>query len=121
MKVQTRTDRNIENHEGLGHHVENVVTTTLERFSEQVTRVAVHLSDINGGKPGDDDKRCVMEVRLEGHQPIVASDHAGNVHQAIKGAANKLYKALDSALGRLASSKRIPPPPLLEREPALEG
>ena len=41
--------------------------TRCERFSAHITRVEVHLGDENAGKRGSDDKRCMMEARLEGH------------------------------------------------------
>jgi ribosome-associated translation inhibitor RaiA len=114
MKVQLNTDRNIEGRDALAAHVEEVVESTLGRFGDQITRVEVHLSDENAGKGGTDDKRCVMEVRPEGRPPVTVSDQAGNLHQAIKGAAAKLLAALDSDLGRLGrrqrDSLRSPPP-----------
>ncbi|MBE0545141.1 MAG: HPF/RaiA family ribosome-associated protein [Verrucomicrobia bacterium] len=64
------------------------------------TRVEVHLSDENGEKTGGRDKRCMMEARLEGHQPIAVTDEAETIAQAIDGAADKLKSALDSTLGR---------------------
>ena len=45
--------------------VEAVVRGALDRFSEQITRVEVHLSDENSDKKfGTDDKRCLLEARL---------------------------------------------------------
>lgn len=61
-----------------------------------VTRLEVHLSDQNGGKSGQRDKRCVMEARLEGRQPIAASDDATTLDQAVRGAADKLARLIDS-------------------------
>ncbi len=106
MQIQVNTDRNIEGHEALAAHVQSVVETQIGRFSEQVTRIEVHVSDVNGHKTTDQDKRCLMEARLAGRQPIAVSDQAGNVRQAVDGAAHKLKRALDSTLGRLASRDR---------------
>jgi len=102
MKVILNTDSNIQGDEALAGHVDGVVESVLGRFAPQMTRVEVHLSDVNGGKAGDQDKRCVMEARLEGRQPMSVDNDADTVRAAISGAAHKLKRALDSSLGRLA-------------------
>ncbi len=102
MKVILNTDSNIQGDEALADHVDGVVESVLGRFASQLTRVEVHLSDVNAGKGGDQDKRCVMEARLEGRQPMIVDSDADTVRAAISGAAHKLKRALDSSLGRLA-------------------
>jgi len=47
MQIQINTDGNIEGKERLAEQVEAVVRDNLDRFSEQITRVEVHLSDEN--------------------------------------------------------------------------
>ena len=104
MQIQINTDHNIEGHEGLTDHVSNVVQDALSQFREHITRVEVHLSDENGpGKDlttGSGDKRCMMEVRIEGRPPLAVTAHAASVHQAIDGAAHKLARLIESNLGR---------------------
>ncbi|MEO7254707.1 MAG: HPF/RaiA family ribosome-associated protein [Casimicrobium sp.] len=114
MKIQVNTDAHIEGHEALATHVSTTVEHALRHFHDRVTRVEVHLSDENGGKSGAHDKRCVMEARLEGRQPIAATDEAASLHQAIRGAADKLARLIDSQLGRVASSVRTPDMPMEE-------
>jgi hypothetical protein len=101
MQIQVHTDSNIEGREKLMVHVQGVVESTLSRFRERVTRVGVHLGDENGHKAGQDDKRCMMECRIEGHQPMAVTHHAANLDQAINGAADKLVRVIESTLGRL--------------------
>jgi len=101
MKIQINTDSNIEGSEELTQQTQAVVESALERFAEHITRVEVHLSDENGDKGGTD-KRCVMEARLEGMQPVAVTDQAENMEQAINGAADKLERLLDHELGRLS-------------------
>ena len=102
MQVQVHTDANIEGREGLIKHVRSVVEDTLSRFRGRVTRVEVHLNDEHSAqKSGRDDKRCVMEARLDGHQPVAVTAHAPSVHQAINAAADKLLRHVESTLGRL--------------------
>ena len=102
MKVILNTDSNIQGDQALARHVDDVVENALGRFSAQVTRVEVHLSDANAGKAGSADKRCLMEARVEGRQPMVADNDADTVEAAIGGAARKLQRVLDSSLGRLS-------------------
>lgn len=101
MKIQLNTDRNVDGPAGLATHVSGVVESALVHVSTHVTRVEVHLSDENSNsKGGDTDKRCVMEARLEGRQPIAVVHSAPTVDQAIDGAADKLSRLIDNTLGR---------------------
>lgn len=101
MQIQVNTDKNIEGHENLVTQVEATVTRSLSRFSAYVTRVEVHLSDENGDKNGQYDKRCMMEVRLEGRHPTAVTCEAATLAQAVDGAVDKLKNSLQSTLGRL--------------------
>ena len=100
MHVQTNTDRNIQASEALAAQVEAAVISALGRFVEQVTRVEVHLSDENAGKGGGDDKRCLMEARLEGRPPTAVTHRAATVEHALIGAAGKLARTLESLFAR---------------------
>lgn len=101
MQIQINTDDHVDGTEALGRHVRAVVQTTMNRFSDRISRVEVHLGDENGHKGGPMDKRCMMEVRLEGRQPTAVTHHADTIHQAIAGAADKLERAVENVLGRL--------------------
>ena len=100
MHVQTHPDRNVQASEALVVHVEAAVISALGRFAEQVTRVDVHLSDENGAKGGADDKRCVMEARLEGRPPTAVTHQAATVEEAMNGAAGKLARWIEGTLAR---------------------
>jgi len=101
MHIQINTGHNIEGHEALAAHVSGVVESAVGRFSDYLTRVEVHLTDEVGHKSGQDDKRCVMEARFQGRQPIAVTHHAGSVHQAVDGAADKLTRLVESTIERL--------------------
>jgi len=101
MKIQINTDNHIAGREELAEEAEATVENTLGHLAEHITRLEVHLSDENSDKGGGHDKRCLMEARLEGHQPIAVSDEAETISQAIDGAAEKLKRSLDHTLGRL--------------------
>jgi ribosome-associated translation inhibitor RaiA len=104
MQVLVHTDNHIKGSDELSTRVEATVEGALERFGPQVIRVEVHLHDLNGHKHGID-KRCVMEARLAGHQPLAVSHDAASLDDAIAGAADKLEKSLDHTLGRLDHKK----------------
>jgi ribosome-associated translation inhibitor RaiA len=104
MKIQINTDNHITGREALVEQAEATVTSALGHLAEQITRVEVHLSDENGEKTGVRDKRCMMEARLEGHQPIAVTDEADSLDEAIAGAADKLKRSLDHTLGRVHDS-----------------
>ena len=106
MQIKTNTDNTIEHHSSLDDHVDTVVKGAVQRFGEQITRVEVHLSDKVKEKSADGENRCLMEARVTGYQPVVVSAHAATLHQSIASAADKLERAIDSALGRLHDSHR---------------
>jgi len=114
MQIQINTDHNIEGREALAAQVSATVESALSRVSEHITRVEVHLSDEKANKSGQNDKRCMMEARLEGRQPIAVTDEAATLDEAVGGAADKLARLIESTLGRLRhqqSHRTDPLPP----------
>ena len=106
MKIQINTDDNIEGGNEFFRNVTALVESVLGHLAEHLTRVEVHLSDENSEKGGSRDKRCMMEARPEGHQPIAVTHAAETIDLAIDGAALKLKKNLDHAFGRLVAARR---------------
>lgn len=103
MQVQIHTDHHIEGTEAMNHWVSSSVKDALARFSAQISRVEVHLSDENSGKKtSPENKQCMLEARLEGHQPLAVKHHAASLNQALDGAAEKLVRLIDNTLGRTA-------------------
>ena len=100
MQIQVNTDHNVEGHEELARRIEAEVSASLSRFSGQITRVEVHLRNENAGKSGGVDKRCLMEARPTGHQPVAVSHQGATLEEAFSGAAKKLQRSLESTLGR---------------------
>jgi ribosome-associated translation inhibitor RaiA len=102
LQIQINTDGNIDGHEQLAQQVEAIVRDGLQRFTAKLTRVEVHLSDENSDKKsGAEDKRCLLEARLAGHQPIAVSHEAATTELAVEGALEKLTHLLDGTLGRM--------------------
>lgn len=108
MQVQINTAHDIRHDEGLGAWITEVVESALAHSSDRVTRVEVHLSDENARKNGRHDKRCMMEARLEGRNPVAVTDHAATLDKAVKTAAGKLARMIESAVARAAEFKAPP-------------
>lgn len=103
MQIEVRTDHTIEGREALVSHIKSVVESELDRFSERITRVEVHLSDVNGHKGGHDETRCVMEARLQGRPAIAVTHQEATLNQAVDGAAGKLKRLIESTVSRESS------------------
>ncbi len=101
MKIQINTDKNITASDELSAYLESTISDTLTRFSDKITRLEVHLSDENSRKEGLDDKRCMLEARIEGMQPIAVTNQAGSTEQALSGALDKLEASLHTIFGKL--------------------
>ncbi len=101
MQIQVNTGHNVEGHEEFSDQVRTKIEDALNRFSKHVTRVEVHISDENSDKGGMNDKRCLMEARLEGRQPIAVTHQAESLNLAVQGAIDKLKNVIESTLDRL--------------------
>jgi ribosome-associated translation inhibitor RaiA len=99
VQIQINTGRNVEVDDLLTADVEAAVASAIGRFGERITRVEIHLSDENADKGGRD-TRCLMEARVAGLPPIAVDVKANSTREAVRGAAGKLERALDSRLGR---------------------
>ena len=110
MQVLVNSDHHIVGDEELTGRVQGVVEGRLERFAGRITRVEVHLNDLNSGKLGERDKRAMMEARIGGLKPIAVSHEARTLTEAIHGAADKLERAIANALGKLEDKNGRSPP-----------
>jgi ribosome-associated translation inhibitor RaiA len=110
MQVLVNSDHHIVGGEDLTERVQGVVEGRLERFAKRITRVEVHLNDLNGNKLGERDKRCLMEARVGGLKPIAVSHEAPTLTEAIHVAADKLERALAHAFGKMEDTAGRTPP-----------
>lgn len=100
MNIQYNSDNHMSIHEGYEAKLDELLKKELDRFSERITRVEVHLSDENGPKGGQEDRRCLLEVRLAGMNPIAVTETGATHDKAIKGAIDKLKSTLSSVIGK---------------------
>ena len=101
MQVQVNTDDHIHGGESLARWITDECKSRLSRFQDHVTRLEVFLSDLDAGKSGANDKRCRLEARPAGRQPVTVTADADKVADAFTGAAEKLVRALEHDLGRV--------------------
>jgi len=103
MTIQINSDNNLTVHKEFRAQLQSQIFEELSRFSDHITRLEVHLSDENGNKDAVNDKRCMLEARLEGMKPIAVTNIANNHEQAVEGAVEKLKSSLDTIYGRLSN------------------
>ncbi|MCP3915300.1 MAG: HPF/RaiA family ribosome-associated protein [bacterium] len=80
--------------------IETSVNKALAPRAEQLTRVEVHLQDQNAQKGGID-KRCLIEARPRGMDPLVAEHVDVGIREACRGALDKIQRVLEKRFGRL--------------------
>jgi ribosome-associated translation inhibitor RaiA len=107
MRIQINTHDTAGDDEFTGR-VETAIASGLDRFADQITRVEVHLADVNAGKGGPADKRCMIEARPTHHAPVAVTHQAETIPLAIDGAIEKARKALDKALAARTDHKGRP-------------
>lgn len=101
MQIQVNTDRHVEGGEALKEKVSDIVARAIDRFSDRITRLEIHLADVNSGvRSGPDDMRCTVEARLAGMRPISTTHHAATIEQAVAGAVDKLETMLRRTIER---------------------
>ncbi len=101
MLIQFNTDNRITGDEALAAQAEDIIASRLNRFSSKLSRVEVHLADVNGPKGGSDDIVCTIEARPEGGNPVTVKGNAGQVETALRDAADKMQALLDTHFGKL--------------------
>ncbi len=101
MLIQFNADKNLTVHEDFNDKLSTLLKDKLSRFSEHITRIEVHLSDDNGSKQGPDDKKCLLEARVEGRPPVAVSATAKNYEVAVEAAISKLRSSLDTIFDKL--------------------
>lgn len=101
MHVEVSTDtRTATDTAGVAADVE----AGLARFRDRLTRVGVHLSDVNGPRGGPD-SRCVLEARAAGRQPVAVTNDAASPNEAVSGAIEKMDRLLSATFDRLDDLK----------------
>ena len=101
MQILLNSDNHIAGTLELTERVESELQAALDRFADRLTRVEVHLKDVNSVKGGNDDIACTIEARPRGLPPVVVTEHAASVALALSSAADTMQGALERTFGRL--------------------
>ncbi len=101
MLIQFNANNLLQGIEEQREQLTEYISDSLERFDEHLTRIEVHLGDENGSKEGAADKRCSLEARIEGKDPVAVVHHADSYDYAVRGAVDKLEGLLDKMVERM--------------------
>ncbi len=100
MNIQLNADKILNVHETFGNHLEEIISKKLQRFSEHITTLEIHITDENGTKTGPNDIKCILEAHLKGMQSIIVTAIENTLEQSVHRAIDKLKDSLDSIIGR---------------------
>ena len=100
MQIQVRSNHTVQTSASLEEWARQELVKALERFGDELTSVEVHLADINSGRVSEDHKRCTIEARLNGRDPVAVHHQAERLDDALHGASDKLKRSLERELGK---------------------
>lgn len=103
MQIQINSDNNIVIDKRKEEYFSSMIEKSLNRF-DGITRIEVHLSDENSEKSGTDDKRCLLEVRMNNRQPIVVTNQSDTLEKSVTGSLEKIKSKIETILGKLRNS-----------------
>ena len=100
MQIQLNTGSGVAGKATLEEWASEHLRQQLHRFVEHVSRIDIQLSDVSGGRAYADDKRCTLGAKRIGASALVVQDNRAAVHQALRGAVDKLVRVLGSHVDR---------------------
>ena len=104
MQIEIQA-RNFSLTQALRGHIHRRLGFALNTRYEQIKRILVRLSDINGPRGGND-KCCLIQIVLPGQADVVIEDTESNLYAAIDRAANRASRTVTRRLGRLRDKSR---------------
>lgn len=107
MKVEISIDTRAADRNGVIASLAAEVENGLRHYRTRLTRVEVHMRDVNGPRSGND-HRCAMEARPAGLPPLAVTHEAANTADALKGAISKMNHLLASTFGKKDQIERVP-------------
>ena len=100
MQIQVHSNHTVNTSASLEEWARRELGQALDRFADEISCLEVHLSDINSDRVSEDHKRCMIEARLHGREPLAVNHQAPRLDEALYGACDKLTRSLDSTLGK---------------------
>ena len=104
MQFQFNSDNQVNCSAEEAERIEELVRGRLEHVADRLTRVEVHVGDVNGPRGGDD-IRCLVELRPTGMQPISATHEAASAPAAAAQATDKALSTYRRQIGKKTSRK----------------
>ncbi|MEL7483739.1 MAG: HPF/RaiA family ribosome-associated protein [Planctomycetota bacterium] len=93
--------RDGQSSQSLDEKIKQSLESTLGHLADKLTRVEVHLGDENAHKSGPADKRCLIEARPKGLDPIAVETHGEDLYDTFEEGARKLKRALGKRFDKL--------------------
>ena len=111
MKIDIRT-QGVAVTDALQEHIERCVNFGLDWAQQDVNRVVISLSDINGPRGGND-KRCHLRIPLSRMRDVVIEEVAADLQAAIAHAVDRASGSLER---RLSRQREFGPTPVFSTE-----
>ena len=107
MQVIINSDNQVDVDKDFVSHWQGEITYSLQRFSDWITRVEVHLTDENSkSKGGDDDIRCLLEARPADRKPVSVEVRGQSAEHALTDGISTLNRRLGTLLDKSRTQKR---------------
>jgi putative sigma-54 modulation protein len=85
--------------DALQEYAKRRINFSLSNKNENITKVMMRLSDINGPRGGSD-KRCHLQIKLKGMAGIVVEDIQADMYNAIDRACDRASRTVVRKIGR---------------------
>ena len=105
MQIQVNSNNSVDVDDEMIEMARSIAQDSLGRFEDRLTRLEIHINDVNSHKSGSGDKRCQIEARPAGLPPVSATAEAATIDAATRAAVQKLERVLESTFGRLADQR----------------
>jgi ribosome-associated translation inhibitor RaiA len=101
MDIKVNTDSHITGSDEFAERYSEKLARKLKHFDELIMSADIFFADENKGKPGADDKRCTIEVRIRNRKNEAVTHFADTLEHAFSGAVEKMKNLLESLTGKL--------------------
>ena len=101
MIIQFNSEKNITGKAKFSAPIINLISAKLNIFSDKISRVEVHLTNEECEIDNPMDKRCMMEARFAGMQPVAVTNMAETHEKAVGGAVELLRTSLMAIMGHM--------------------
>lgn len=105
MDIQINTSNAIDGTGDFAEAMQAATRAKLSRFEDRLTRVEMHFSDDSTGRQTVNDKRCAIEARLAGGDPVSVTNQGATLDLAATGALTKMVSALERHIGKTTTRK----------------